>query len=100
MSKLTNAHVIGGANGGEVVFADGVDVRFDVIGVDPLSDLAVLRTRSGAPGAASLGDADLLVVGELVVAVGARSGWSACPRRCPRPLPPGPAETLGCASWK
>ncbi|HWR48292.1 MAG TPA: trypsin-like peptidase domain-containing protein, partial [Pseudonocardiaceae bacterium] len=41
-----------------------------VVGLDPLSDLAVLRTRSATPPAAVLGDADGLVVGQLVVAVG------------------------------
>ncbi|MGW0249721.1 S1C family serine protease [Nocardia goodfellowii] len=67
---LTNAHVVGSSSGGEVVFADGVESRFDVVGIDPLSDLAVLRARGGAPGAVRLGDADKLVVGQLVVAVG------------------------------
>ncbi|MEU7218408.1 S1C family serine protease [Nocardia iowensis] len=71
---LTNAHVIGSATGGEVVFADGVEARFDVVGVDPLSDLAVLHSRNGAPGAVTLGDADELVVGQLVVAVGSPLG--------------------------
>ncbi|MCP2297834.1 serine protease, S1-C subfamily, contains C-terminal PDZ domain [Nocardia amikacinitolerans] len=73
-SLLTNAHVIGAASHGEVVFADGVESRFDVVGVDPLSDLAVLRARGGGPGAAVLGDADKLVVGQLVVAVGSPLG--------------------------
>jgi S1-C subfamily serine protease len=41
-----------------------------VVGVDPLSDLAVVRIRGGTPAAARLGDADRLVVGQLVVAVG------------------------------
>ncbi|WP_431969106.1 S1C family serine protease [Nocardia sp. bgisy134] len=72
---LTNAHVIGAATRGEVVFADGVESRFEVVGIDPLSDLAVLRVRGGGgPGAAVLGDADKLVVGQLVVAVGSPLG--------------------------
>ncbi len=71
---LTNAHVIGSAGGGEVVFADGVESKFEVVGIDPLSDLAVLRSRNGAPGAVKLGDADELVVGQLVVAVGSPLG--------------------------
>ncbi|KIA59986.1 S1C family serine protease [Nocardia vulneris] len=71
---LTNAHVIGSAAGGDVVFADGVEAKFEVVGIDPLSDLAVLRSRSGAPGAVQLGDADELVVGQLVVAVGSPLG--------------------------
>ncbi|WP_330180952.1 trypsin-like peptidase domain-containing protein [Nocardia sp. NBC_01503] len=71
---LTNAHVVGSAKNGVVVFADGVESRFDVIGVDPLSDLAVLRARGGAPPTVTLGDADNLVVGQLVVAVGSPLG--------------------------
>ncbi|HEV3359416.1 MAG TPA: trypsin-like peptidase domain-containing protein [Pseudonocardiaceae bacterium] len=67
---LTNAHVVGSAGEGTAVFADGTESMFDVVGADTLSDLAVLRVRSGAPGAAVLGNADQLVVGQLVVAVG------------------------------
>ncbi len=71
---LTNAHVVGSARRGELVFADGAETRFDVVGADPLSDLAVLRARGAAPGAVTLGDADALVVGQLVVAVGSPLG--------------------------
>lgn len=67
---LTNAHVIDSANHGNLAFADGTESRFDVIGTDPLSDLAVIRASGQAPPAATLGDADRLVVGQLVVAVG------------------------------
>ncbi|MFE3187955.1 S1C family serine protease [Nocardia sp. NPDC059240] len=71
---LTNAHVVGESSSGTVVFADGLESKFDVVGVDPLSDLAVLRARGGAPPAVELGDADRLVVGQLVVAVGSPLG--------------------------
>ncbi|HEX5113692.1 MAG TPA: trypsin-like peptidase domain-containing protein [Pseudonocardiaceae bacterium] len=67
---LTNAHVVGSAGEGTAVFADGTETMFDVVGSDGLSDLAVLRARGPAPGAAVLGNADRLVVGQLVVAVG------------------------------
>ncbi|HEY2205611.1 MAG TPA: trypsin-like peptidase domain-containing protein [Pseudonocardia sp.] len=67
---LTNAHVVGEATGGDAEFTDGTEVAFDVVGADPLSDLAVLRARGSTPPAARLGDADSLVVGQLVVAVG------------------------------
>ncbi|HEY4455333.1 MAG TPA: trypsin-like peptidase domain-containing protein [Pseudonocardiaceae bacterium] len=67
---LTNAHVVGSASEGTAVFADGTESTFDLIGADALSDLAVLRVRGDGPGAAVLGDADQLVVGQLVVAVG------------------------------
>ncbi|MFG1699817.1 S1C family serine protease [Nonomuraea sp. NPDC049309] len=67
---LTNAHVIGGARTGTVAFADGVSGGFEVVGRDPLSDLAVIRAQTPTPPPAELGDSDGLVVGQLVVAVG------------------------------
>ena len=67
---LTNAHVVTGAGQGTAAFVDGTETRFDVVGTDQLSDLAVIRARGDAPPAATLGDADRLVVGQLVVAVG------------------------------
>lgn len=66
---LTNAHVVGADRDGTAVFADGSEARFDVVGADPLSDLAVLKA-SDAPSAAVFGDADALRVGQLVIAVG------------------------------
>jgi S1-C subfamily serine protease len=71
---LTNAHVVGTAGSGLATFSDGAESRFTVIGADPLSDLAVLRVRGSAPPPAELGDADRLVVGQLVVAVGSPLG--------------------------
>lgn len=67
---LTNAHVVGGAQAGTASFADGSSVPFTVVGADPLSDLAVLRSAGQTPPPARLGEADALVVGQLVVAVG------------------------------
>ncbi|WP_322748012.1 MULTISPECIES: S1C family serine protease [unclassified Frankia] len=75
---LTSAHVIdGGPPAGETgvgvgtaEFTDGTESLVDVVGADPLSDLAVLRARSATPPPATLGDAATLVVGQLVVAVG------------------------------
>jgi S1-C subfamily serine protease len=67
---LTNAHVVGRANAGTASFADGTSAPFQVVGADPLSDLAVLRANGDTPEPAELGEADQLVVGQLVVAVG------------------------------
>jgi S1-C subfamily serine protease len=67
---LTNAHVVGGAASGTASFSDGTSTPFTVVGADPLSDLAVLRASGTVPAPASLGEADDLVVGQLVVAVG------------------------------
>ena len=68
---VTNAHVVGQARRGRADFVDGTQVEVAVVGIDPLSDLAVLRAVGGAPPPpVTLGDADGLVVGQLVVAVG------------------------------
>jgi S1-C subfamily serine protease len=67
---LTNAHVVGQANDGTAAFSDGTSIPFRVVGADPLSDLAVLRANGETPAPAELGEADQLVVGQLVVAVG------------------------------
>src|SRR5260370_22071313 len=67
---LTNAHVVGRAQAGTAEFADGSSAACTVVGADPLSDLAVVRSAGQTPEPAELGDADTLVVGQLVVAVG------------------------------
>ncbi len=68
---LTNAHVVAGAGSGTAEFADGTQSPVDIVGSDPLSDLAVVRARSAVPtGAVTLGSADDLRVGQLVVAIG------------------------------
>jgi S1-C subfamily serine protease len=67
---LTSAHVVAGASGGVAEFGDGTDAKFDIVGADPLADLAVLRARSASAPPAALGDADKLRIGQLVVAVG------------------------------
>ena len=67
---LTSAHVVAGADGGRAAFPDGRELRFTIIGSDPLSDLAVLRCEGEDLVAATLGDAEELRVGQLVVAMG------------------------------
>ena len=73
---LTSAHVVSGASSGTAIFADGRQSRFQVVGADALSDLAVLRVTLGDLQAATLGDADDLRVGQLVVAVGNPLGFA------------------------
>jgi S1-C subfamily serine protease len=67
---LTNAHVVFRTAHGVAVFSDGSETHVDVVGADPLSDLAVVRARGETPAPAELGDAGTLRVGQLVVAVG------------------------------
>jgi S1-C subfamily serine protease len=71
---LTNAHVVGAGQRGTALFADGASSSFTVVGSDPLSDLAVVRAGGATPPPAELGEADNLVVGQLVVAVGSPLG--------------------------
>jgi S1-C subfamily serine protease len=67
---LTNAHVVARSTAGRAVFSDGSEAPVEVVGADPLSDLAVVRARGATPPPAVLGDAATLQVGQLVVAVG------------------------------
>ena len=68
---LTNAHVVGRSDQrGRATFGDGREERFEVVGRDPLSDLALLRSEGESLVPAELGDAEQLRVGQLVVAIG------------------------------
>jgi S1-C subfamily serine protease len=71
---LTSAHVVAGARMGTAEFGDGQETRFDVVGADPLADLAVIRVGTVSAPPATLGDANSLRVGQLVVAVGSPLG--------------------------
>jgi len=73
---LTSAHVVEGGSGGGASLVDGRDLRFTVVGRDPLSDLAVLRTDARDLVPARLGDAGALRVGQLVVAIGNPHGYA------------------------
>ena len=74
---LTSAHVVAGAKTGSATFADGSEMEVGVAGADPLSDLAVLRVQSAAVlWPVTLGDAERLKVGQLVVAVGNPMGYA------------------------
>ena len=73
---LTNAHVIGNGRRVRASFTDGSDVQASVVGVDPLSDLGLLRLDAAAAPAAELGDAAKLRVGQLVVAIGNPHGYA------------------------
>lgn len=73
---LTSAHVVGTSAAGVASFSDGRDLEFEIVGTDPLSDLAVIRVNGSDLPAAAIGDADDLRVGQLVVAVGNPLGFS------------------------
>ena len=74
---LTSAHVVAsGTAGVRASFVDGSEVGVEVIGTDPLSDLAVLRAEGTNFASAVLGDAENLRVGQLVVAIGNPHGFA------------------------
>jgi S1-C subfamily serine protease len=73
---LTSAHVVARTSGGRVSFVDGRELEFEVVGSDPLSDLAVLRVDAHDLAPAELGDAERLRVGQLVVAIGNPHGFT------------------------
>jgi S1-C subfamily serine protease len=72
---LTAAHVVNGSAGGTASFSDGREYRYEIVGLDPLSDLAVIRVDGGDLPTAELGDAEALKVGQLVVAIGNPLGF-------------------------
>ena len=87
-TAVTNSHVVrglsradgrqgGGAGGGlRATLADGMAMSAEVLGDDPPSDLAVVRFEpEGEFTVAPLGEAQNLVVGQLVVAIGSPLGF-------------------------
>jgi S1-C subfamily serine protease len=73
---VTSAHVVAQAHTASASFIDGTEYELDLVGADPLSDLAVARARSATLEAIKVGDADTLRVGQLVVAIGNPMGFS------------------------
>src|SRR5437588_563461 len=74
---LTSAHVIAGpGRTGRAAFVDGRELSFQLVGVDRLSDLAVLRVDGADLVPATLGEAERLRVGQLVAAIGNPNGFS------------------------
>src|SRR5438876_11442174 len=74
---ITSAHVVEGARRVRASFVDGSEYDAEVVGSDPLSDLAVLRASGERLVPADLGDASQLRVGQLVVAIGNPRGFEA-----------------------
>lgn len=76
---LTNAHVVAAAEGGpiEVLFNDGSSARAEVMGSDPVSDIAVIQAEGRNDlTPATLGDSEQVGVGAEVVAIGSPLGLS------------------------
>lgn len=73
---VTSAHVVAAGSSATASFIDGTEYDVDVVGADPLSDLAICRARAATLTPIKIGDADQLRVGQLVVAIGNPLGFS------------------------
>ena len=75
---VTNNHVVEGADTIRVTFYDDVSVPAEVVGADPDSDLAVIKVDPKGLDLApiSLGDSNLLKVGQRLIAIGNPFGLS------------------------
>jgi len=72
---LTNAHVVEQVDSVEVTLAEGRQVDGEVVGVDPVTDLAVVKIpTSRSLQAAPLGDSEALEVGDWAIAMGSPYG--------------------------
>ncbi len=74
---VTSAHVVAGpGRSGRATFVDGRELSWRVVGADRLTDLAVLRADGDGLTPATLGEAERLRVGQLVVAIGNPNGFA------------------------
>ncbi|HUH96768.1 MAG TPA: trypsin-like peptidase domain-containing protein [Anaerolineales bacterium] len=71
---LTNNHVVEGTQDVNIVLADGTQQKASIVGTDPYSDIAVLKTGGKVPAVATLGNSDLLKPGETSIAIGSPLG--------------------------
>lgn len=72
---ITNNHVIDGADKIRVILYNKNEYEASVIGVDPLSDLAIIQIEADeALSTVKMGNSDKLSVGEWVIAIGSPFG--------------------------
>ena len=71
---LTNNHVVEGTKEVSIVLSDGTKQQATLVGTDPYSDIAVLKTEGEVPAVATLGNSDVLDPGESVIAIGSPLG--------------------------
>jgi|HubBroStandDraft_1064217.scaffolds.fasta_scaffold06457_5 serine protease Do len=84
---VTNQHVVDGAARLNVQLSDGRDLIGEVVGGDPVTDLAVVKVDATDLPAARLGNSEELRVGQIVLAIGNALG-----------LPGGPTVSTGVVS--
>jgi 2-alkenal reductase len=71
---LTNNHVVEGTKEVNIVLSDGTQEKATIVGTDPYSDIAILKTDGKVPAVATLGNSDVLKPGESVIAIGSPLG--------------------------
>ena len=71
---ITNNHVVEGTKEVSIVLSDGTTEKATIVGTDPYSDIAVLKTDGTVPAVAVLGNSELLQPGETVIAIGSPLG--------------------------
>ena len=71
---LTNNHVVEGTKSVNIVLSDGSQETAALVGTDPYSDIAILKTDGKVPAVAALGNSDVLQSGETVIAIGSPLG--------------------------
>jgi len=71
---LTNAHVVKDADQVTVKLTDHREFKAKVLGVDPISDIAVLKIDAHGLQSVRIGNSDQLAVGDYVLAIGAPFG--------------------------
>jgi serine protease Do len=72
---LTNAHVVGGADQLKVTLTTGEEYEGKVVGMDDVSDLAVVKIDAENLPAVVLGNSDDLIIGEWAIAIGNPFGY-------------------------
>ena len=72
---VTNHHVVEKASSVSVVFTDGRELSARVVGMDPATDLALLRVAEGGLTPVEIGRSENLRVGQLVIAIGNPLGF-------------------------
>ena len=72
---LTNAHVVDRVESVSVTLADGEQRDGEVVGTDPVTDLALVRLEGAdLPPQAPLGDSEVMEVGDWAIALGTPYG--------------------------
>ncbi len=71
---VTNQHVVAGGDSFRVIFYDGEEREAELVGSDPVSDLAVVQVEGDLPAIVAFGDSDALKPGQTVLAIGSPLG--------------------------